>query len=174
MITLGLDASTNVVGYAFLEDKKILTGGFIDISKQKTIKEKSYYVLDILEDMSYIIDDKVDTIVLEDTLSGFAFGRTRAQTVIKLIKFNVLFTYILEEALKLDIVHVNPRSARKNAFGRAFIKGVKPKDFVKENIERLYDTSKFTLMNKRKNWDRRNADMYDAIVCALWSTKQII
>ena len=40
MVTLGLDASTNCVGYAFTKDKKILDMGFIDIKKEKTPKDK--------------------------------------------------------------------------------------------------------------------------------------
>ena len=48
MVTLGLDASTNCVGYAFTEDKKILDMGFIDIKKEKTPKEKVFRVLNYL------------------------------------------------------------------------------------------------------------------------------
>ena len=40
MVTLGLDASTTCVGYAFTKDKKILDMGFIDIKKEKTPKDK--------------------------------------------------------------------------------------------------------------------------------------
>ena len=41
MVTLGLDASTTCVGYAFTEDKKILDMGFIDIKKE-IHQEKKY------------------------------------------------------------------------------------------------------------------------------------
>ena len=40
MVTLGLDASTSCVGYAFTKDKKILDMGFIDIKKEKIPREK--------------------------------------------------------------------------------------------------------------------------------------
>jgi RNase H-fold protein (predicted Holliday junction resolvase) len=54
MVTLGLDASTNCVGYAFTQDKKILDMGFIDIKKEKTPKEKVHKVLGFLNESSYI------------------------------------------------------------------------------------------------------------------------
>ena len=40
MKTIGLDASTTTVGYAFVEDKKILDVGFIPIHKESTIRDK--------------------------------------------------------------------------------------------------------------------------------------
>ena len=54
MVSLGLDASTTCVGYAFTEDKKILDMGFIDIKKEKTPKDKVEKVLGFLHESSYI------------------------------------------------------------------------------------------------------------------------
>ena len=56
MVTLGLDASTTCVGYAFTEDKKILDMGFIDIKKEKTPKDKVEKVLGFLHESPYIDD----------------------------------------------------------------------------------------------------------------------
>ena len=88
MVSLGLDASTTCVGYAFTEDKKILDMGFIDIKKEKTPKDKVQKDLDFLHASSYI--DNVDDINIEDNLSGFAGGRTSQQVIIKLAKFNAI------------------------------------------------------------------------------------
>ena len=74
MVTLGLDASTSCVGYAFTKDKKILDMGFIDIKKEKTPKDKVEKVLGFLNKSPYI-DETMD-INVEDNLSGFAGGRT--------------------------------------------------------------------------------------------------
>ncbi len=51
MVTLGLDASTTCVGYAFTENERILDMGFIDIKKQKTPKEKVFKVIEILNNI---------------------------------------------------------------------------------------------------------------------------
>ena len=170
MVTLGLDASTNCVGYAFTEDKKILDMGFIDISKQKTPKEKVFKVLDFLNKSSYI-DDVID-INVEDNLSGFTGGRTSQQVIIKLAKFNAILCFMLEDMFEMRVHNINPMTARKNVFGKARVNGIKAKDFVKMKIEEMYDTKKWCKHTTRGNWDKRNIDMYDGLVMSLYENKK--
>ena len=166
MVTLGLDASTTCVGYAFTEDKKILDMGFIDIKKEKTPKDKVEKVLGFLHEISYI--DSVTDINIEDNLSGFAGGRTSQQVIIKLAKFNAILCFMLEN-FEYNVNSINPMTARKQVFGKARVKGVKAKDFVKEQIEKMYDTSKWCKKTKTGLWDKRNIDMYDGLVMSLFS-----
>ena len=109
MVTLGLDASTTCVGYAFTKDKKILDMGFIDIKKEKTPKDKVQKVLDFLHNSSYI--DNVTDINIEDNLSGFAGGRTSQQVIIKLAKFNAILCFMLEH-FEYKVHNINPMTAR--------------------------------------------------------------
>ena len=169
MVTLGLDASTTCVGYAFTEDKKILDMGFIDIKKQTTPKEKVFKVLDFLNKSSYI--DKVFTIYVEDNLQGFAGGRTSQQVIVKLAKFNAVLCFVLEDMFDMEVHNINPMTARKNVFGKARIKGIKAKDFVKGQVEKLYETKKWCKTTTRGNWDKRNIDMYDGLVMSLFEKK---
>ncbi len=169
MVTLGLDASTNCVGYAFTKDKKILDMGFIDISKQKTPKEKVFKVLDFLNKSSYI-DDVID-INVEDNLSGFAGGRTSQQVIIKLAKFNAILCFMLEDMFEMEVHNINPMTARKNVFGKARVKGIKAKDLVKMKVEEMYNTKKWCKHTSRGNWDKRNIDMYDGLVMSLYKRK---
>ena len=169
MVSLGLDASTTCVGYAFTEDKKILDMGFIDIKKEKTPKEKVQKVLEFLNNSSYI--DEVMDINIEDNLSGFAGGRTSQQVIIKLAKFNAILCFMLEEMFEYKVHNINPMTARKNVFGKARVKGIKAKDLVKMKIEEMYDTSKWCKHTTRGNWDKRNIDMYDGLVMSLFEKK---
>ena len=169
MVTLGIDASTNCVGYAFTKDKKILDMGFIDIKKEKTPKEKVFKVLDFLNNSSYI--DDTNDINVEDNLSGFAGGFTSQQTIIKLAKFNAILCFMLEHVFDVEPNNINPMTARKNVFGKARVKGIKAKDFVKMKIEEMYDTSKWCKETTRGNWDKRNIDMYDGLVMSLFEEK---
>ena len=169
MVTLGLDISTTCVGYAFTEDKKILDMGFIDIKKQTTPKEKVFKVLDFLNNNSYI--DDVTDINVEDNLSGFAGGRTSQQVIVKLAKFNAILCFMLEEVFGMEVHNINPMTARKNVFGKARIKGIKAKDFVKGQVEKLYETKKWCKTTTRGNWDKRNIDMYDGLVMSLFEKK---
>jgi len=169
MITLGLDASTTCVGYAFTQDRKILDMGFIDIKKEKTPKDKVQKVLEILNSSEYI-DDVMD-INIEDNLSGFAGGRTSQQTIIKLAKFNAILCFMLEN-FDFNVNNINPMTARKQVFGKARVKGLKAKDFVKSQIEKKFNTKKWCKKTTRGNWDKRNIDMYDGLVMSLFEYKQ--
>ena len=134
MIILGLDVSTSTIGYAFTRNKKILDMGFVDLKKFKIHKEKALFFLTYICKNSYI--DSIGKINIEDNLSGFAGGRTSQQTIIKLAKFNAILGYILDEEFGVPVQNINPMTARKNVFGKARIKGIKSKDFVKEQIEK--------------------------------------
>ena len=169
MVTLGLDASTTCVGYAFTEDKKILDMGFIDIKKEKTPKDKVQKVLDFLNKSSYI--DEVLDINIEDNLSGFMGGRTSQQTIIKLAKFNAILCFMLEDMFEMRVHNINPMTARKNVFGKARVKGIKAKDLVKMKIEEMYNTKKWCKKTKTGLWDKRNIDMYDGLVMSLFEEK---
>ena len=169
MVTLGLDISTTCVGYAFTEDKKILDMGFIDIKKEKTPKEKVHKVLGFLNENPYI--DKTVEINVEDNLSGFAGGRTSQQVIVKLAKFNAVLCFVIEDAFDIEVKNVNPMTARKQAFGKARVKGVKAKDFVKRQVDELYDTKKWCKTTSRGNWDKRNIDAYDGLVMSLFEEK---
>ena len=169
VITLGLDISTTCVGYAFTENKKILEMGFIDIKKQTTHKEKAFYVLTRINESPYI--DDVEKVYVEDNLSGFAGGRTSQQVIVKLAKFNAVLCFVIEDAFDIEVKNVNPMTARKQAFGKARVRGVKAKDFVKRQVEELYDTEKWCKHTTRGNWDKRNIDAYDGLVMSLFEEK---
>jgi Holliday junction resolvasome RuvABC endonuclease subunit len=168
MVILGLDASTTCVGYAFTQDKKILDMGFIDIKKEITPKDKVQKVLDFLHNSSYI--DNVTDINIEDNLSGFAGGRTSQQVIIKLAKFNAILCFMLEN-FEYNVNSINPMTARKQVFGKARVKGKKAKQFVQEEIEKMYNTKKWCKETARGNWDKRNIDMYDGLVMSLFEKK---
>ena len=166
MKKLGLDASTTTVGYAFVDGKEIVTMGFIPIQKEDTIRDKVKLTLDTVTSIDPF--DKVEQIYIEDSLSGFMRGRTSQQTIIKLAKFNAVLTYCLEFAYGEIIDGVNPMTARKNLFGKARVKGVSAKDFVKKEINCLYNLEEYVKLTKTGLWDKRNMDAYDALVCALY------
>ena len=169
MVSLGLDASTTCVGYAFTRDKKILNMGFIDIKKQNTPRDNVQKVLEELNSFDYI--DEVMDINIEDNLSGLAGGRTSQQTIIKLAKFNAVLCFMLEN-FDFNVHSINPMTARKQVFGKARVKGVKAKDFVKRQIENKFNTKKWCKKTTRGNWDKRNIDMYDGLVMSLFENKK--
>ena len=166
MKKLGLDASTTTVGYAFVDGKEIVTMGFIPIQKEETIRDKVEFTMKEITKVDPF--NQVEQIYIEDSLSGFMRGRTSQQTIIKLAKFNAVLTYCLEFAYGEIIDGVNPMTARKHLFGKARVKGVSAKDFVKKEINCLYNLEEYVKLTKTGLWDKRNMDAYDALVCALY------
>tara|TARA_Y100000034_G_C6742303_1_gene329467 strand:+ start:253 stop:765 length:513 start_codon:yes stop_codon:yes gene_type:complete len=169
MVILGLDVSTTTIGYAFIENKKILDMGFIDITKQNTLKDKAYHAMGVLDDNLNM--EETDKIIVEDSLSGFMGGKTRMQTIIKLAKFNAVFCFVMEWKYDVDVELINPNTARKAVFGKARVKGKPAKQYVKEQVDKKFKPNGFIKLNKRGNPDRRNIDAYDALVCAFSSYK---
>jgi len=167
MVILGLDSSTSVTGWAFSENGKILDAGFIDTKKFETTKEKTYHVIGVLEKNKLM--KNISCINLEAALSGYAGGFTSQQTIITLVRHNAVFAYIIEEHFKIQVNLLSVNTMRKQLFGKCRIKGIKSKEFVKQELERINpDVLKFSILNKKGNWDERNGDMYDGVVCSLY------
>ena len=167
MVILGLDSSTSTTGWSFCENGKILSAGFIDTKKLETTKEKTFHVISCLEKTNEI--KRFDEINLEAALSGFAGGFTSQQVIITLARHNAVFAYIIEDHFKKKVNLLSVNTIRKQLFGKCRIKGIKSKDFVRQELESLVpDVIKFTAQNKKGNWDERNGDMYDAVVASLY------
>ena len=165
MISLGFDASSTTVGFAFTQDKKILDAGFIDISKVSGNRAKAWHVIDYLK--AHPLIGSVDQINLEGSLAGFS-GPSSRTVVIMLARWNAIFEYVLQEHYKKPVNLVNVNTARKQVFGKAKIKGMKPKPYVKMMLDKLYNMTPWLVYNKIKNVDKRCEDTYDAVVIALY------
>lgn len=167
MTSLGLDASTSTCGFAFTdENRKILHAGFIDLTKLGTNREKAWGIINQLK--TEPLWDKVDRVVLESALSGFS-GPSSRTVVIKLARFSATLQYVLEDTFGLDkLVLVNATTARKQLFGKARIRGTKPKIFVDAELSKLYDISPWIIKNRIGNIDKRMEDVKDAIVIATY------
>jgi hypothetical protein len=163
---LGFDASTTTCGWAFYDGTVITDAGFVDISKCPTNKEKALRVISVIDAHPHI--HLTSQINLEAALSGFMGGRTSQQVIIKLARFNAVFEYIVAEHFKIPVNLVGATTARKYVFGKARIKGVDAKTFVKEHLSKKMDLTKFDKTNKIGTWDQKNADMYDSMVMAMF------
>ena len=164
-MTLGFDASTTCVGWAFYNGTTIEDAGFIDISKLKTNKEKAFHVINTLA--THPLLQNTSQINLEAALSGFMGGRTSQQVIIMLARFNAIFEYVVAETWKKPVNLISVTTARKKVFGKARVKGIEPKVYVKEQLSTKLDLTKFDKINKIGNWHQNNSDMYDAMVMSM-------
>ena len=165
-MVLGFDASTTCCGWAFWNGTEIVDAGFIDLSRLESNKEKAFHIISTLESNPNM--SVTSTINLEAALSGFMGGRTTQQTIIKLARFNAVFEYIVSEHWKKPVNLVSVTTARKKVFGKARVKGLTGKEYVRQQIDSRFDyIHKFDKKNKRDGWDAHNEDMYDAVVIAM-------
>ena len=165
-MVLGFDASTNCVGWAFYNGSDIVDAGFIDSSRLETNKEKAFAVISVLDANPHrIVTTQIN---LEAALSGFMGGRTSQQTIIKLARFNAVFEYIVSEHWRIPVNLVSVTTARKTVFGKARVKGMTGKEYVRQQIDtRFPQFHKFDKLNTRGGWDKHNEDAYDAMVMAM-------
>lgn len=166
MISLGLDASTTTAGFAIVDDGKILEIGWIDLSKKDTNREKVSLIVEFIKGNKYF--DKIENIILEGALSGFAGGFSSQQVIIMLARWNGILEYVLEETFpSKKIKLIGAMTARKKIFGKARIKGIKSKVFVRTQLDLRFDLVPFLKKNKLGNEDKKNEDALDALVLAL-------
>jgi len=163
---LGFDASTSTCGWAFYNGSSIADAGFIDLTKKETNKEKAFHVISVLASNPNL--PNTTQINLEAALSGFMRGRTSQQVVIKLARFNAVFEYIIAEQMKLPVKLVSVTTARKTVFGKCRVKGLTGKEYVYQELPKIHpEVLNFEKMNRKNEWDVRNADMYDAVVTSI-------
>ena len=168
MIYLGLDLSTTTCGFAYSTDtNEILDAGFIDISEVSDYKEKAKLIISKLDESSNVFD----IINLEAALGGWSGGGGSMQTIIKLARWNAVFEYILSENYSIPINLDNAVTMRKQVLGKSYITGIKPKEYVKSELEKRYDLKKYLVINQRGNEDKRMEDIRDAIICSLYRKK---
>ena len=166
-VILGIDASTSTVGWAFSQSGSVMDAGFLNISKLATNKEKGLFVINFLKNHQLI--ESVNHVNLEAALSGFGGGLTSQQTIITLSRWNAVFEYMMGENFSFPIILCNVNTMRKKVFGKARIKGIKPKEYVKQQIPLVVpNILKFEKLNRDGNWDAHYSDMYDSIVCSLY------
>ena len=168
MLSLGLDASTTTCGWALTDaNKKIVSAGFIDLTCYDTNRQKALAINDFIRSMPEFLS--ITRVNLEASLSGFS-GPSSRVTIIKLARFNATLQYVLEDVFGLDkLVLVNATTARKQLFGKARQKGVKPKEYVRAMMDTLYDTTPWQVKNKIGNVDRRFEDVLDSIVISAYA-----
>ena len=128
MIIVGLDISTSTTGMCVIDSTVQLNGACIspmglpphvmvldrvELQKCKTIWEKADKVRKALE---YIRDElhlKIEHIAVEEPMMGFRAGKSSAQTISLLMRFNGIVSYVAREVFACDPEYVSVAHARK-------------------------------------------------------------
>jgi hypothetical protein len=166
---LGLDISTSMVGVAIIEpvhSRLVLSDGW-DISKIETTFEKAEFVGAQLYTLR--AEYKVQDIFVETALKRFMPGRSRADTIVKLAKFNGITSWLCYECYGITPTYINVNTAR-SLYGLSFPRGTKgpkrKKMVIEAVIEKEKTNFKYEMARGGRNFKRGTDDRADAIVIA--------
>ena len=147
---LGLDVSTNIIGYTVLtEEGNQLESGFCDLDSKKSTVQKAAQFHQILRE----IDDRyhISSVWIEEPFMMFAKGGSSAQTMSKLSSFNGMIQYACLDVFRFDPNMINANHARKTLgikIQREKVCGISTKEQILEWVKKeipFYDWPTKTL-----------------------------
>jgi len=126
---LGLDISTSITGVSIVDRNSEL----IYCEAWRTDKKNLsfYQKLDIIRDRICFIKTQypIEMIYVEEPLGRFAAGRSSAQVISKIQRFNGIVCWLLREIFDMEPQYINASSARKMC-GIKITRGEKAKAVV--------------------------------------------
>jgi len=166
---IGLDISTTMVGCAIIdpESRALVNSQGWDLSKVPNTFEKSELIGANLYELRsrYSVQD----VFIETALKRFMPGKSRADTIIKLAKFNGIVSWLCFECFDLEPTYINVNTAR-SLYGLSFPRGTKgpqrKKMVIESVIEKEKNAFKYEMARGGKNYKRGTDDRADAIVIA--------
>ena len=166
---LGLDISTSVVGVAIVDPdtKDLIVSEHIDLTKFDSVFSKAELVGSELWQIGNNHDIK--NLFVETALMRFIPGRSRADTIVKLAKFNGIVSWMCYDTFGLQPTYLNVNTAR-SLYGLSFPRGTKgpkrKKMVIEAVIEKEKTAFKYEMARGGKNYKKGTADRADAIVIA--------
>jgi Holliday junction resolvasome RuvABC endonuclease subunit len=164
---LGLDISTSVVGVSVIDNQELILSTHWDISKVETLFAKAEFIGAELWQVRNKYN--IQHVFIETALKKFIPGRSRADTIMKLAKFNGIVSWMCYESFGLEPTYINVNSAR-SLYGLSFARGIKgpkrKKMVVEAVIEREKNAFTYEMARGGKNYKRGTDDRADAIVIA--------
>ena len=166
---MGLDISTTMVGAAILsaDHKRLIFSEGWDISKCKTTYEKAEFIG--AEIYSIKSEYDIEHVFIETALKKFLPGKSRADTIIKLAKFNGIVSFMCYECFNFEPTYINVNTAR-SLYGLSFPRGTKgpkrKKMVIEAVIEKEKTAFKYEMARGGKNYKKGTDDKADAVVIA--------
>ena len=165
---LGLDISTTIVGVAVIDSSgKLLVSDHWDVSKEDNLFSKA----EVIGSNLWQIKNNygIDNVFIETALKKFFPGKSRADTIIKLAKFNGIVSWLSFETFGMEPTFINVNTAR-TLYGLSFPRGVKGPQRKKMVVEAVKEKEKtsftFEMARGGKNYKKGTDDRADAIVIA--------
>jgi len=167
MKVLGLDISTTKIGIALFDDEELLVSEVIKLKSSMTLEQRAH----IFEEKMLQLDDKhvIMDVYIEAPAMMFGGGRTTANTMAKLQRFNGMTSFIVSSVFEIEALQINPLSARS-------VLGIKmprklpnkeKKKFIIDWVKEKYGDDFETTLTRHKNYSPGCDDRADAVVVGL-------
>ncbi len=166
---LGLDISTSIVGVAVInpDTKELVVSEHIDLTKIDSVFSKAELVGAELWQISNA--HGIENLFIETALMRFIPGRSRADTIVKLAKFNGIVSWMCYDTFGLKPTYLNVNTAR-SLYGLSFPRGTKgpqrKRMVVETVIEKEKTAFKYEMARGGKNYKKGTDDRADAVVIA--------
>ena len=161
---LGLDVSTSITGASIIDKY----GDLIYCQAWRTDKKglSFYQKLDIIKENVLFIRAQypIEMVYVEEPLGMFASGRSSAQIISKIQRFNGATCWILSQAFNLEPKYINVFTARKKC-GISVKRGQNSKEIVLKNILESHENFK-AAYTKKGNPVKGTYDRADSVVVA--------
>jgi len=161
---LGLDVSTSITGASIIDKH----GNLIYCKAWRTDKKglSFYQKLDIVKENILFIKAQypIEMVYVEEPLGMFAAGRSSAQVISKIQRFNGIVCWILRQIFNLDPQYINVSTARKKC-GIKIKRGQNSKEIVLKHILENYKKFKAEY-TKKGNPKKGTYDRADSLVIA--------
>ena len=161
---LGLDISTAIVGFAVMTTEfQLVTYDKLKFKKGLTLEQKAEHFKNKVGhfDSYYCISE----VFVEQPAMMFGRGKTTANTMSKLQRFNGMCCYAVYELLKTEAVMIHTNTARKKMNIKVPRNVLNKKHFIIECVEKKYPSFKYNL-TRFGNPQPGTDDIADAIVIA--------
>jgi hypothetical protein len=130
---LGLDISTSITGASVVDRNNELI--YCEAWRTDRKGLSHYTKLDIIRDKVCYIKSQypIEQVYVEEPLNMFAAGRSSAQVISKIQRFNGVVCWILREVFDFEPKYINASTARKTC-GIKVPRGQKAKEVVLEYV----------------------------------------
>jgi len=161
---LGLDVSTSITGASIIgSDGELL---FCEAWRTDKKGYTFYQKLDIIKHKLYsvIINHRVDKVYVEEPLIMFAAGKSSAQTISLIQRYNGAVCWMCREIYDIEPIYVRASTARK-LYNIKVPRGQNTKEIILEHV--LAKEPKFSIKQTRfGNPEKGSYDRADSIVVA--------